>query len=61
MLLGVLAGLIAWAVNALYAGLLLSIVDAVYFCYALDRDTQVRFGSSAPPTTARLKTSPAYT
>ena len=39
--LGLLAGFIAWAVNAFFAGVLLSVVDAVYFCYALDKDNQV--------------------
>ena len=39
--MGVLAAVVAWAVTSFFAGVLLSVVDAVYLCYAMDRDTQV--------------------
>ena len=53
--LGLLAGFIAWAVNSFFAGVLLSVVDSVYFCYALDRDNQV---SSLTVPEASFATSP---
>ena len=41
VLLGVLAGLLAWIVQSFFANVLLNIVDVVFICYAMDRDTQV--------------------
>ncbi len=39
-LLGVLAFFMAWVVQAFFAAVLLDIVDAVFICYAMDKDTQ---------------------
>lgn len=40
-MLGVLAFLLAWLVQSFFASMLLNVVDAVFLCYAMDRDTQV--------------------
>ena len=39
-LLGVLSFFMAWVVQAFFAAVLLDIVDAVFICYAVDKDTQ---------------------
>lgn len=39
-LLGVLSFFMAWVVSAFFAAVLLDIVDAVFICYAMDKDTQ---------------------
>ncbi|KAK9918484.1 hypothetical protein WJX75_004393 [Coccomyxa subellipsoidea] len=39
-LLGVLSFFMAWVVQAFFAAVLLDIVDAVFICYAMDKDTQ---------------------
>jgi hypothetical protein len=38
-LLGGLSFFMAWVVQAFFAAVLLDIVDAVFVCYAMDRDT----------------------
>ena len=40
VLLGVLSFFMAWVVQAFFAAVLLDIVDAVFICYAMDKDTQ---------------------
>lgn len=40
VLLGVLSFFMAWVVQAFFASVLLDIVDAVFICYAMDKDTQ---------------------
>ena len=44
--LGIVAFLLAWIVQSFFANVLLNVVDAVFMCYALDRDTQVCVGPS---------------
>lgn len=39
--LGILAFLLSWIVQSFFASMLLNLVDAVFMCYAMDRDTQV--------------------
>ena len=39
VVLGAASGFTAWLVLAFFSGVLLSVVDAVFYCYALDRDT----------------------
>ncbi|KAK9787237.1 hypothetical protein WJX73_001621 [Symbiochloris irregularis] len=39
-MLGILAFLLAWIVQSFFANVLLNVVDAVFMCYAMDRDTQ---------------------
>lgn len=40
VLLGVLSFFMAWVVQAFFASVLLDIVDAVFICYAMDKETQ---------------------
>ena len=40
VLLGVLSFFMAWVVQAFFASVLLDIVDAVFICYAMDKDHQ---------------------
>lgn len=40
-LLGIMSFLLAWVVQSFFASVLLNIVDVVFVCYAMDRDTQV--------------------
>lgn len=39
-LLGIMSFLLAWVVQSFFASVLLNIVDVVFVCYAMDRDTQ---------------------
>ena len=41
VVLGIFSFLLAWIVQSFFANVLLNIVDAVFMCYAMDRDTQV--------------------
>jgi hypothetical protein len=38
ILLGVLSLIMAWVVQAFFASVLLNVVDATFFCYAIDKD-----------------------
>jgi hypothetical protein len=40
ILLGILSFFMAWVVQAFFASVMLDIVDAVFICYAMDKDTQ---------------------
>ena len=39
VILGVLSFFMAWVVQAFFASVLLDIVNAVFICYAMDKDT----------------------
>lgn len=39
IILGVLSFFMAWVVQAFFASVLLDIVNAVFICYAMDKDT----------------------
>ena len=41
IILGVMSFLLAWIVAGFFSNVLLNIVDVVFMCYAMDRDTQV--------------------
>ena len=46
--LGLLSFLLAWIVQSFFSNVLLNIVDVVFICYAMDRDTQVIANRRSP-------------
>lgn len=62
MTLSILSFLLSWIVLAFFVSLLLNIIDAVYICFAMDRDMQVGSisRSDCPPSPCALSQPPKH-